>query len=168
MLVVAILALVVAILSAVFTGIAVRFAGESSDAAKKSAAAAQAADYRQRQPNLSIELEQRVPHDSTMAIYRIVNVGPADLDSVIVHQPTPESTGGTSFLVACTGEGDFAETAEVGPVVMGAYGRLTLCLGVASSLPEFRVKVVSWANDESWPEVFQLEPPRRLKGNKLW
>ena len=142
-------------------------ARRSADAAEKSAGAAaitaeadRAEDHRRREPRLLVTVERLAAYDGTSVIYRVTNEGPADLDSVVVHEPVlGEVEGRIHHPVARTGT-DFGATAEVGPIPMGTYGRFTLSLGSRIALPEFRVKVVSRVGSEEWSVVVLLDHPR--------
>jgi NAD-specific glutamate dehydrogenase len=182
MLALTIIATTVAVVSAVVAVLALRHAKRSADAAeesvteaKRSADAAEksagaaaitaeadrAEDHRQRKPHLLVTVDQLAAHDGTAAIYRVTNEGPCDLDSVVVHLPIlGEVEGRIHHPVATTGS-DYGETAEVGPIVMGTYGRFTLSLGSGAALPKFRVKIVSRAGGEEWSEVVLLDHPRQ-------
>lgn len=182
MLALTIVATAVAVLSAATAVLAVRHAKRSADASEKSVAEAKrsadaaeksagaaaitaeadrAEDHRQRRPRLLVAVEPFVAPDGTQAIYRVTNRGTTDIDSVVVHQPIiGEVEGQIIHPVAATGEGDYGETAELGPIVMGSYRRFTLSLGSRAALPEFSVKVVSCVGNEEWAEVVELEAPR--------
>lgn len=182
MLALTIIATTVAVVSAIVAVLALRHAKRSADAseqsvseAKRSADAAEksagaaaitaetdrADDHRKRKPRLLVTVDQLVAPDGREAIYRVTNEGPADLISVVVHQPILGTVEGRiNHPVATTGL-DYGETAELGPVVMGTYGRFTLSLGSNATLPEFRVKIVSRAGGEEWSEVVVLDYPRR-------
>lgn len=185
MLAVAIIALVVAAVSAVAAVIAARYsrrsayaavrsvteAKRSADAAERAAGAAavtaeadRAADHRARTPRLVVTVDKKVPHDGTDAIYRVLNDGPVDLDSVVVHRPVlGEVEGRIIHPVARTGVTDYEDQVDLGPIHVTQYGRFTLSLGSRDTLPEFRVRVVCWAGDESWPLNFRLDDPREPK-----
>lgn len=188
MLALTIIATIVAVVSAAVAVLALRQAKRSSDAAedtlaeaKRSADAAEhsagaamitaeadrSADHRLRQPRLLVTVDQLAAHDGNAAIYRVTNEGPADLDSVFVHEPIlGEVEGRTRHPVARTGS-DYAQTAELGPIALGTYGRFTLSLGSGSTLPQFRVKIVSRVGTEKWTEVILLENPRRPRPTRI-
>jgi hypothetical protein len=75
-----ILALVVAAASALFAFWAYRASRQSADAATSS-------ERRERQPRLAVEIEAPAPPPTNMAIYRVRNDGPEDLDAVVVFRP---------------------------------------------------------------------------------
>lgn len=182
MLVLTVIATMVAAVSAVLAVLALREAKRSAnaaedslaeakrsaDAAEKSAGAAavtaeadHAEDHRRRTPRLVMTIDAKAEHDGTEVIYRVTNEGPADLDSVVVHRPLlGDVEGRIVHPVARTGA-EYSDAAEIGPIAMGTYGRFTLRLGSGVVLPEFRVKIVSIAGDESWSSVARLDEPRK-------
>lgn len=138
-------------------------AESSASAAGISAEADAAADHRARTPQLAVTVDTLAAHDGTSVIYRVRNDGPVDLDSVTVHRPIVGVVeGGIVHPVAPVGD-DFADVAEIGPIPITAYERFVLSLGSNETLPDFRVRIVCTAGDESWPGSFALDPPRRSR-----
>lgn len=181
MLVVSIVATVVAAASAAVAVLALRQAKRSADAAERSLAEAKrsadaaeksagsaavtaqadrAEDHRQRAPRLLVSVDAKVAHDGDTAIYRVVNEGPADLDSVVVRRPVLGPVEGAIVHYVAGIDSDYDESAEIGPIPMGQYGRFTLSLGNGATLPQFRVTIVSTVGGESWSEVVLLDDPR--------
>jgi hypothetical protein len=146
-------------------------ARRSADAAERAAGAAmvtaeadQAADHRAREPRLIVTVENMVEHDASEAIFRVLNNGPVDLESVIVHRPIlGEVEGRVRHQVAHTGVTDYASWANLGPIAVTEYERFTLSLGIRDELPEFRIRMVCSAGDESWPLTFLLDHPRKTR-----
>lgn len=178
---ISIIALVVAVVSTAAAVLAGRHARRSADAAERSVAEAKRsadaaehaatasaitaetdkrADHRARQTRLTVTVDQKVAYDGVDAIFRVLNDGPTDLDSVMVHRPIVEE--GIVHAIARTGC-DYADEAELGPLRVTEHGRFTLSLGARETLPEFRVRVVCQAGDETWPLTFLLEDPRDKK-----
>lgn len=93
-----------------------------------------------------------------MAIYRVRNDGPQDLDSVVIHRPVTDDR--ITYPIAVTGE-DYAENGiELGPLALGQEARFTLCCGGAQQPPEFRVRVDTKAGQDSWADVSLLPAAR--------
>lgn len=133
----------------------------SADAAVASAEVAKAEDHARRRPQLRVELAAHAGSDGDRAIYYVHNEGPADLDSVVVHEPVPNARDGfIHYKVSATDGGDWGETAEIGPVKVGTYGAFTQAVGVGSDVPELRVRIVCAARNESWSELIRLNHPR--------
>jgi hypothetical protein len=134
-----------AVLALVSAGVAWRARGDSN----RSATAAEGAEHRASRPRLLIEPEGDVPRDATDVIYRVHNLDGPDLVSVVVHRPAvgPADGGGVVYPVAATGRGDFADSAEIGPIPLAQYGRFTFRFGSRDELPLFRIKITYRAAD---------------------
>lgn len=128
-----------AVLALVSAGVAWRARGDSN----RSATAAEVAEHRASRPRLLIEPKGEVPRDATDVIYRVHNLDGPDLVSVVVHRPAvgPADGGGVIYPVAATGHGDFADSAEIGPIPLAQYGRFTFKIGSRDQLPQFRIKI---------------------------
>lgn len=185
MLAVAIISLAVAAASACAAVLAVVHARRSADAsersvaeAKRSADAAEAAaaaaavsaesdrsaEHRARTPQLRVAVDDRVPHNGTEAIYRVLNEGPIDLDSVVIHRPLlGDVEGRVEHPIAHTGVTDYQDQVDLGPILVTQYERFTLSLGSRETLPEFRIRVVCAVGKETWQLNVTLENPREPK-----
>lgn len=176
MLALTIVATVVAAVSAVIAAFALKHAKDSAADAKRSADAAEtsagaatitaaadrAADLRAREPQLIVTVDAMVPHDGQDAIYRVLNEGPQNLDSVVVHRPVlGEVEGRIVHQVAHTGGTGYQDQAPLGAIPVTEYQRFTLNLGVREDLPEFRVKIVCRSGDDAWTVTRVLDNPRR-------
>lgn len=166
-LVIAAVALLYAKRSAEAARQSVHEAGRSAVAAEASARSAaitaavdRAQDRRERHPELLVSLTRRVAHDATMATYRIINDGPSDLDSLVVHRPVLGRVEGRIIHPVAAAGGEFGDSCDLGPVAHGDYGEFVLSLGAPGSLPEFRVKIVMCRGDEEWNDVVLLDRPR--------
>lgn len=148
--IIATLALVVSLASASFAHRAAKAAETQSEAAK-------AEDRRARTPHLTVSLDAQVNDGETRAFYTLRNDGKEDLDSVLVRRP--ETPDGVRYPVSLMG-GDFGDTAELGPLVMGRAAVLVLAIGPAEQLPEFRVRVVCRKGQDSWESSILLDDPR--------
>lgn len=139
-------------------------AEKSAEAARQSARADAAADHRARTPRITIALESKAGYKQgeVDAIYEIVNEGPEDLDSVIVHRPKTDNS--VHYNVAATGRSDYSDTAEVGPLPIASRTRFSLAVGPwvsDGSLPTLRIHLVcTSASGEAWNIPFTLDPPR--------
>ena len=132
-------------------------AEHAAGAADRSAAAAESADLRALTPRLTITLAG--PADmSSLAIYRVRNDGPVDLDDVTVARPRPPDH--IEYHLAVTGA-DFAEDEiSLGPIALTQEAKLTLGCGVAESLPEFHVRIECRSGAGHWTLTEQLPSPR--------
>lgn len=143
-------------------------AERSAGAAVSTAEAARAQDRRARRPRLRVVIDQLAPHDGVSVIFRIIHDGPADLESVVVHQPASSELDGRIVHPVARIGGEWATTAEVGPIEMGAHARFILSLGSSPTLPPFAVKIVSRIGDERWSEVAHLEETRGPRPSSAW
>lgn len=141
------------VLLAALAVFALRQDRRSADAAEVTAKADRAEDLRRREPQLSVRIEKQPETPVRDLIYCVDNDGPADLDSVVVYQPI--LADGTIHPVARTGE-DYGPIAEIGPIVMGTYGRFTFSLGPGPTPHGLRVRIVSMVGDDSWTRVVKL------------
>jgi hypothetical protein len=155
---VAILALVVSGVGTWYAWRSARASEVSAEAAKASAKSAAAEDRRARTPQIVVTVDARAAHDGDVATYAIRNDGPQDLDSVVVHRPAPPD--GIRYPVAATGQTDWQDTAEVGPLGLTQVGHFSLSCGSARKLPTFRVKIVCRAGNDQWELIRELDFPR--------
>lgn len=147
---------VIAILVAIGAGVYARI---SAIAADRSADAAEAAERRERTPQLSILITDKAEAPCDKAIYRVRNEGPQDLDSVTVYRPrTPDRI---TYPIAATGRTSWVEDeVDLGPLALTEEVRFTLCCGAAEELPEYLVRIECAAGDDRWTITKTLPPPR--------
>lgn len=153
-----VIASVSAVLALISSAVAWRARGDSN----RAATAAEAAEHRASRPRLLIEPEGDVPRDATVIIYRVHNLDGPDLDSVVVHRPVVgPADGDVIYPVAATGRGDFADSAEIGPIPLAHYSRFTFSVGSREELPHFRIKITCSAADQPpWQIGQTLITPR--------
>jgi hypothetical protein len=141
----------------------------SADAAQQSASLAAAADLRDRQPDLELRLERAAgfAQGEDGAIYEIINHGPQDLESVVVHRP--QTTDSVRYMVARTGGlgnpgSDWGDEANLGRIPMTESARFTLAVGPhtkGKNLPEMRVRIICLGLEtDHWEVSETLKPPR--------
>jgi hypothetical protein len=132
----------------------------SARASARSADAAEAVDRRERAPRLAIHLDSPTPAPNDRVIYPVRNDGPQDLDSVLMYQPRTRDR--ITYPVMRTGDpnGWADDEAELGPLAMTQEVAVTLCCGAAGELPDFRVRVVCRAGDETCELPIALPDPR--------
>jgi hypothetical protein len=116
-------------------------------------------DRRERTPRLAVQLDSPTPAPNDRVIYRVRNDGPQDLDSVLMCQPRTRDR--ITYPVMRTGDpnGWADDEAELGPLAMTQEVAVMLCCGAAGELPEFRVRVVCRAGDETWGAAGCLAGP---------
>jgi hypothetical protein len=149
---IAIAALAVSIVSAVAAFLSWR-------ASSRSAAAAEAADRRAREPQLTILLDNPAPAPVDRVIYHVRNEGPQDLDSIVIYRPLPPDK--IVYHIAVTGENSgWMDEIDLGPMSLTEEGRFTLSCGSARDLPDFRVRIECKAGSDRWPLSRVLPPPR--------
>jgi hypothetical protein len=152
-------------LALIVSAIAVGFSAKSASAAKASAmAAARSADFagaedrRARMPVFAIWLSDPAPGTQSIAIYRIRNDGPQDLDSIAISQPL--ATDQITYRLSHTGHNPTSHPFEIGPLALNEEERLTLECGVNPHLPDFRLRIQCRAGSDSWELPVLLPPPR--------
>lgn len=65
------------------------------------------------------------------------------------------------YPVAATGRSGYADSAEIGPILLAQYGRFTLRVGSGGQLPDFRVKITCRAAEgPPWQIAETLLTPR--------
>lgn len=134
-----------------------RSSSRSAAAADRSARAAEATDRRQRAPTFAFLLDH--PGGGDRIIYRVRNDGPQDLEHVLMYRPKPPDR--ITYPLAVTGRGDWVDDeVELGPLRMGEEAKVTLCCGVAKTLPQFRVRIACSAGEDRWEGVLVLPSPR--------
>jgi hypothetical protein len=142
-------------------------ARRSADAAERAAGAAtitaetdRAADHRARTPDLRVTVDKMVEHNGKDAIYRVLNNGSVDVDSVTVYRPV-DVENRIVHGVAPVGVGDYTDVADLGGIPAAEYAKFVLSLGVAEDLPDFRVRMVCRIGDEEWSYNVPLDNPRK-------
>jgi hypothetical protein len=136
--------------------------GSATDA-RRSADAAESMDRRERQPNLSIDLEMPVQHPGDSVIYQVRNDGPEDLDAVTIYRPRPPD--GIAYPIAVTGAGAGWADDEIslGSLRLTQIASFTLCCGAALVIPEFRARIECRAGKDTWALTRLLPPPRLVQ-----
>jgi hypothetical protein len=148
-LIVAVLALIVSLGSATYTR-------RQATAGESQARAARNADLREREPRLEVTLNEKVGEGDNSALYYLRNLGPQDLESVVIQRPKTDD--GVRYEVARLGEA-FAGEAELGPLELGHRQGFVLAIGSREYLPSFRVRIVCRAGDDLWESSVELEDP---------
>jgi hypothetical protein len=149
----AIAALAVSIVSAVAAYL-------SWKAANRSAGAAESADRRAREPQITILLSMPTPPPGNLVIYRVRNDGPQDLDAIVIYPPEPADNRNYSIAITGGGTGFAQGPIDLGPIRVSSEGRFTLGCGSDRFLPEFRVRVECKSGSDTWPMSRVLPPPR--------
>jgi hypothetical protein len=152
------LAAVISAIAVRYSASAVRAAKESARSAVRSADFAAAEDRRSRTPNLAIWLSDGAPGTQSIAIYRIRNDGPHDLDSVVISQPLTSDQ--ITYRLSHTGHNQTNAPLGIGPLALNEETRLTLECGGNPVLPDFRVRIRCQAGIDSWELPCLLPPPR--------
>jgi hypothetical protein len=156
-------AIALSTLSAIAGLKAVSLANRSAVASEKSASVALATDRRAREPRLEILLNQAEPAPNERVIYRVKNLGPQSLDSIVAYRPRPANQ--IKYPITKTGAltGWADDEVELGPIDFTQEARFTLCCGAAEDLPEFDVRFVCRSGDDEWEIMRNLPPPRPSK-----
>lgn len=158
-----VVSIVIAAVSAVVACAGAAIAWQARLDSSRAARAAESAEHRASRPRLLVEPEGDVQADASDVIYRVHNLDGPDLISVIVHRPAVGEAdgGGVVYPVAATGRGDYAASAEIGPIPLAEYRRFTFSFGGAPELPEFRVRITCTAHGfEPWYISETLTTPR--------
>lgn len=149
-LIVAVFALIVSLGSAIYTR-------RQANASEGQARVARNADLREREPRLEVTLSEKVGEGDNSALYYLRNLGPQDLESVVLRRPKTDD--GVLYDVARLGD-DFGGEAELGPLELGHRQGFVLAIGSRRYLPDFRVRIACRAGDDSWESSVELEDPR--------
>jgi hypothetical protein len=122
------------VLALIFSVVAVIVAPASARYTQQQAAAARAADHRARAPKLKVTLAKGPRVDLSVA-YEVLNTGPQDLDSIVVHQP---ESNDPSVRYPVAGEDvRFGAEAELGRVRMARRVTFYQTVGFRSDVPDF-------------------------------
>lgn len=145
----AIAALVVAVLALLISGLSVAYT-------RRATHAQEAEDRRARSPRLAIG-PQHAGDGATSVIYVVRNDGPQDLDSLVIYRPRPHD--GITYPIAKTGSDWATDEVELGPLAMTQEAHFTLCVGAASPMPAFRVRITCRSGRDTWDLAETLEEP---------
>lgn len=143
------------------SGAAVLIAGVAAYYSKRSSDAAEAVDRRERTPELTIFLDHPAEAPVDLAIYRIRNDGPQDLDSVTIYRPRPPDR--ITYPIVATGAGGAGwadDEVALGPLALTAEDRITLCCSAAPTVPDFLVRIECARGKDRWTLTRQLPNPR--------
>ena len=86
------MATILSILALIVAGTSALFAFWAYRASRQSADAATSSERRERQPKLAVEIEAPAPPPTNMAIYRVRNDGPEDLEAIVIFRPRPKDS----------------------------------------------------------------------------
>ena len=150
-----VLTLVIAVTSLLIGGYATVVAKRSATAADRSARAAEATaqtakeeDRRARKPVLEVELPERAYANQNIAIFTVRNLGPQDLDTVVIHQPQTDDD--LEYQIAITDVGMWDSRVEIAPLAINECVQVTLACGLAAELPTFRLRIECSAGEDKW------------------
>jgi hypothetical protein len=150
-----ILTLVIAVFGVAVAGLALRTARRSAAAAERSAFAAEASantasaeDLRARTPDLEVEVPNPAYPNDNIVMFCLRNVGPQDLDSVVIHQPDTDDA--LDYAIAAADVGMWANRVDIGALALNERAEITLRCGPAVDLPTFRLRIECSAGNDQW------------------
>jgi hypothetical protein len=157
-------ALAIAIVSIVVAGGSVYYAWRSARAAEEATRISADQHRREREPQIRIWLptEEQARVTDDRVIYRLINEGPDDLESVVVHRPFTTADS-VVRQIAVTGGTDWQDDADFGALPIGAERQFTVSIGTASEgqeEPDLRVRIVCRRGTDSWELVRVLDEYR--------
>jgi hypothetical protein len=149
-----------AALAAIASTIAVWRANSATDRAARSAErsveVALVTDRRERTPVLDVTRTSPVGDQAT---YRIRNLGPQDLSSILVRKPYTDDR--IKHPVALRTGGDWADEVNLGPVDMGDAVQFKVSIGaraVAEPARDLHIPIICSAGTDSWTLVTSQNP----------
>ena len=140
----------------VAAGAAVAYARTTARQTQRQADAAAEQIHLAYTPRLEVTLRRGSFTDNDVH-YEVRNVGPKDLDTVLVERPVTRDK--VRYPIARLGA-DFDDQADLGPLALGEARGLLLRIGPEPNPPEFRVRITSGAGTDSWPQSYLLAPRR--------